>query len=161
VEATISDPQHEARMIGTVTAPALSPHPLTVNNGKFNLFVVDPSEPATRRMWYKMPLTAEDGRGYFFEGFKLMRDRPLTDVWADTTTLYITVFDGADGSAPVLGKGILVIRPQDFLHQLTTMRATNAASLQQRIEAEGKFARFFMGVLAQKYGRIFRTPGKP
>ncbi len=148
-------------MIGTVTAPALSPRPLTVNNGKFNLFVVDPSEPATRRMWYKMPLTADDGRVYFFEGFKLIRDRPLTDVWADTTTLYITVFDGADGSAPVLGKGILVIRPQDFLHQLTTMRATNAASLQQRIEAEGKFARFFLGVLAQKYGRIFRTPGKP
>jgi cholesterol oxidase len=161
VEATISDPQHEACMIGTVTAPALSPRPLTVNNGKFNLFVVDPSEPATRRMWYKMPLTADDGRVYFFEGFKLIRDRPLTDVWADTTTLYITVFDGADGSAPVLGKGILVIRPQDFLHQLTTMRATNAASLQQRIEAEGKFARFFLGVLAQKYGRIFRTPGKP
>lgn len=159
VEATISDPQHQAHMMGTVIAPTLSPRPLTVNEGKFSLFVVDPTEPATRRMWYKMPLTADDGHVYFFEGFKLIRDHPLTDVWADTTTLYITVFDGTDSSAPVLGKGILIIRPQDFLRQLSTMRAINTPSLQQRMEAEGIFARFFLGVLAQKYGRIFRTPG--
>ncbi len=161
IEATISDPQHEAHMIGTVIAPALSPRPLTVNNGKFNLFVVDPMEPATRRMWYKMPLAAQDGRIYFFEGFKLIRDHPLTDVWADTTTLFITVLNGTDNRAPVLGKGILVIRPQDFLRQLTTIRATNAPNLTKRLEAEASFARFFLGVLAQKYGRIFRTPGKP
>lgn len=161
VEATISDPEHQARMLGTVIAPALSPRPLTVNEGKFSLFVVDPTEPATRRMWYKMPLTADNGRVYFFEGFKLIRDRPLTDVWADTTTLYITLFDGADGNAPVLGKGILIIRPQDFLRQLSTMRAINTSSLKQKLEAEGKFARFFLGVLAQKYGRIFRAPGNP
>ncbi len=161
VESMVSDPQHEARIVGTVIAPALSPHPLTVNNGTFNLFVVDPREPATRRMWYKMPLAAQDGRVYFFEGFKLIRDHPLTDVWADTTTLYIKVHDGAKNQAPVLGKGILVIRPQDFLRQLTTIRAINAANLKQRLEAEASFARFFLGVLAQKYGRIFRTPGKP
>jgi cholesterol oxidase len=159
VEATVTDPQHEARMVGTVTAPALSQHPLTVNNGKFNLFVVDPTEPTTRRMWYKMPLAAEDGRVYYFEGFKLIRDHPLTDVWADTTTLYITVFDGADNQALVLAKGILIIRPEDFLRQLTTIRATNAAKLSQKLEAEGKFARFFLGVLLQKYGKIFRMPG--
>lgn len=159
VETTITDPQHEAQMVGTVIAPALSPYPLTVNNGRFNLFVVDPTEPATRRMWYRMPLAAEDGRVYYFEGFKLIRDHPLADVWADTTTLYITVFDGADSRAPVLGKGILIIRPQDFLRQLTTIRATNSDSLMRRLEAEGKFARFFLGVLVQKYGKIFRIPG--
>ena len=161
VEATITDPQHPARIVGTVTAPALSPRPLAVNNGTFNLFVVDPTEPATRRMWYKMPLTTDSGRVYFFEGFKLIRDSPLTDVWHDTTTLYITVYDGGDHSARVLGKGILVIRPQDFFRQLTTMQATNAANLEQRLDAEARFGKFFLGVLAQKYGRIFRTPGKP
>jgi cholesterol oxidase len=159
VEATIAEPPHEARIIGTVTAPALSPRPLVANNGKFNLFVVDPSEPATRRMWYKVPLVADDGHAYFFEGFKLIRDRPLIDVWADTTTLYITVHDGPNNQSTVLGKGILIIKPQDFFHQLTTMRAINASTFEQRLKTEARFGRFFMGVLAQKYGRIFRTPG--
>lgn len=159
VDATIADPQHAARMTGSVTAPALSPRSLTVNEGLFNLFVVDPTEPATRRMWYKMPLVADDGRAYSFEGFKLIRDRPMTDVWSDTTTLYITVYNGSNNQSPVWGKGILIIRPQDFFRQLTTMRAINAASFKQRLEAEARFGRFFLGVLAQKYGRIFRTPG--
>ena len=159
VEATIAEPKHEARITGTVTAPALSPRPLMVNDGTFNLFVMDPAEPATRRMWYKMPLVADDGQTYFFEGFKLIRDRPMIDVWADTTTLYITVYNGSNNQSPVLGKGILIIRPQDFFRQLTTMRARNASSLAKRLDAEARFGRFFMGVLAQKYGRLFRTPG--
>ena len=159
LDAMIGDPEHQARMTGSVTAPALSPRPLTVNEGRFNLFVVDPEKPATRRMWYRMPLTTEDGRVYFFEGFKVIQDSPITDVWAATTTLYITVFDGGDTQAPMLGKGILIIRPQDFLRQLSTMRAINTTGLEARLEAEAKFARFFLGVLAQKYGRIFRTPG--
>jgi len=159
VEATIAGEQHEARLTGTVSAPALSPRPLMANNGEFNLFVVDPTEPAARRMWYKMPLVADDGHAYFFEGFKLIRDRPLVDVWADTTTLYITVYDGLNNQSSVLGKGILVIRPQDFFRQLTTMHAINVSSIQQRLDTEARFGRFFLGVLAQKYGRIFRTPG--
>jgi len=158
VDAMVNDPKHEARMVGSVSAPALSPRPLTVTNGTFNLFVVDVAQPATRRMWYRMPLKADDGRVYFFEGFKLICDRPVSDVWHDTTTLYITVYDGPANTSPVLGKGVLIIRPQDFFHQLTTMRATNAATLEQRLEAEGRFAAFFLGVLAQKYGRVFRPP---
>lgn len=156
LETMLTDSQHAARMVGSVIAPALSPAPLTVNEGNFNLFVVDEAETATRRMWYRMPLNADDGRAYFFEGFKVIRDSPVFDVWHDTTTLYITIYDGAAKANGVLGKGVLIIRPQDFYHQLATMKATNASSLKQRIEAESRFARFFLGALAQKYGRIFR-----
>ena len=159
VQEMTTNPQHQARLVGTVVAPALSPRPLTVNEGTFNLFVVNPAQPAIRNMWYKMPLVADDGRRYFFEGFKVISDHPLTDVWHDTTTLYITVYEGPDRSAPVLGKGILIIRPQDFFRQLTTMRVINAANLEQRLRAETRFSRFFLGVLAQKYGNVFRTPG--
>ncbi|MGH9377029.1 MAG: GMC oxidoreductase [Terriglobia bacterium] len=158
LEEMLTNPQHAARMVGTVVAPALSPLPLTITGGTFNLFEVDPAQPATRRMWYRMPLNADNGRVYFFVGFKLIQDQPLCDAWHDTTTLYVTVYDGPVETSPVLGKGILIIRPQDFFRQLTTMRATNTASIEQRLDAEGRFARFFLGVLAQKYGKIFRLP---
>lgn len=158
LDAMLTNPQHAARMLGSVIAPMLSQHPLTVNNGTFNLFEVDSTEPATRRMWYRMPLNADDGRVYFFVGFKLIHDQPVYDVWHDTTTLYITIYEGPADTGPVLGKGVLVIRPQDFFRQLTTMHATNAKSIEQRLDAEGRFARFFLGVLAQKYGKIFRPP---
>ncbi len=158
LEDMITNARHAARMAGTVIAPALSAQPLTVSGGTFNLFVVDAAEPATRRMWYRMTLAAEDGRSWFFVGFKVIRDRPVYDVWHDTTTLYITLFDGSDETSPVLGKGILIIRPQDFLRQLTTMKVTNAPSFEKRLEAEGQFARFFLGVLFQKYAGIFRPP---
>ncbi|MGH9325933.1 MAG: GMC oxidoreductase [Terriglobia bacterium] len=156
----LTDPNHQAEMVGSVVAPALSAHPLTVNEGKFNLFVVDPSSPATRRMWYQMLLRAEEGGSWLFEGFKVIRDHPIFDVWHDTTTLYITIYDGADNKGAVLGKGILTIRPEDFFHQLTTMRATHARTVEQRLEAETHFGRFFLGVLAQKYGKLFRWPAR-
>ncbi len=158
VEAMIQNPAHQARMFGSVEAPALSARPLMVNDGIFNLFEVDPNEPATRRMWYRMPMRASEGRDYYFVGFKLIRDDPAYDVWHDTTTLYITLYDGPGETSPVLGKGILVIRPQDFLHQLSTMKVTNAPSISGRLEEEGKFSRFFLGVLAEKYGKLFRLP---
>ncbi|MDE3178210.1 MAG: GMC family oxidoreductase [Acidobacteriota bacterium] len=160
VESMLKDPDHKARMVGTVVAPALSPAPLMVNAGEFSLFAADPAEPGGRRMWYRMGLSAEGGKRFYFEGFKRIHDQPIYDVWRDATTLYITVYEGDSNSAPVLGKGILIIRPQDFLDQLTTMRATNAATIEERLSAEGRFGAFFMGVLAQKYGRIFRPPVK-
>jgi cholesterol oxidase len=160
LETMVTDPQHEARMVGTVLAAKLSPGALTVNEGRFQLFVADPAQPATRHMWYRMPLTTDDGRVYFFEGFKTISDHPISDVWHDTTTLYITVYDGPDAASPVLGKGILIIRAQDFFHQLTTMQATNAPTLEERLGAEARFGRFFIGVLAQKYGKLFALAGK-
>ena len=109
-------------------------------------------------MWYRMPLNTDDGRVYSFVGFRLIHDQPIYDVWHDTTTLYITVYDGPSNTSAVLGKGVLLNQPQDFFRQLTTLRATNTASIEQRLEAEGRFAGFFLGALAQKYGKVFRPP---
>ena len=81
-------------MVGTVTAPALSAQPLTATGGAFALFTVDPEQINARKMGYRMTLTAEDGKSYFFTGFKQVHDDKGFDVWADTTTLYITVHDG-------------------------------------------------------------------
>lgn len=156
LDQMLADQMHEGKIVGTVTAPALSGQPLTVTGGTFNLFVVDPSQVATRRMWYKMRMVADDGKAYYFEGFKLIHDDPGFDVWSDTTTLYITVFDGENNQSPILGRGVLIIRPQDFLRQMTTMQVKNARGAAERLEAEARFGRLFMGVLLQTYGKIFR-----
>ena len=39
LDVLLDDPSHRARLVGTVTAPALSDEPLTVRNGDFGLFV--------------------------------------------------------------------------------------------------------------------------
>ena len=59
MEHMIENDQHPARMVGTVIAPALSPEPLTVTDGHFNLFVDHPTESGTKKMKYRMKLTAE------------------------------------------------------------------------------------------------------
>ena len=158
LDQMLADASHEARMVGTVTAPALSAEPLTVTDGVFNLFVVDPTHVGTRNMRYRMKLTDEAGRAYYFEGFKVIRDDPVVDIWADTTTLYSTVHDGDAASSPVLGKGILRISPTDFLRQMTTLEITNASGMMQRLEALARGGRFFFGVLFETYGGLSAKP---
>jgi len=155
LDRMLKESGHEARLSGTVVAGALSSKPLMVTGGIFNLFVVDPKAPETRNMRYRMTLTSEDGKSWYFEGFKVVHDRPVFDVWHDTTTLYITLYNGGDASSPVLGKGILHIAPADFARQMTTMQVMNAASLEQRLSALARFGKFFAGTLFESYGGIF------
>jgi len=84
--------------LGSVMAPALSARPLSVEDGVFNLFVADPTNVETRNMVYRMQMsrrskvytsTATNSCAEF-------RARYLHD----SSTLYITVRDGADESAP-------------------------------------------------------------
>ena len=147
----LEDENHRARMVGNVVAPALSATPLTVTEGEFNLFVSDPDRENARRMRYRMKLTSEEGRAYYFDGSKEIHDDPGFDVWKDTTTLFITVHDGDGLDSPVVGKGILKIEIDDFRRQMTTLQVTNADGLRQSLQAKARFGRFFAGVLWETY----------
>jgi cholesterol oxidase len=155
MESFVSHAEHEARMAGTVSAPGLSPRPLAVSEGRFNLFTEDPDQVATRIMRYRMRLSTEEGREYWFHGFKKIHDDRGFDLWSDTTTLYVTLHDGPDEKSPAIGKGILRIAPADFMRQLTTMRATDPPSDREALEAKVKFGRFFAGSLFDTYGGVF------
>ncbi|MGD0799011.1 MAG: alpha/beta fold hydrolase [Acidobacteriaceae bacterium] len=155
VEQMISDPSHPGRMVGTVSAPVLSPKPLEVSNGQFNLFVTDPESVDTRLMRYRMVLNSEEGKKYYFEGIKIVHDGPGFDLWHDTTTLFVTLHEGGDQAGKVIGKGILTIAPADFLRQLRTMEAINANSEVERLKTLATFGRYFGGVLFETYGGIF------
>lgn len=156
VETMLSDENHEAAMFGTVDAPDISPEPLTVNQGVFNLFVSDPDSVGTRNMRYRMKMSSQEGKDYWFEGHKIIHDDAGLDLWTDTTTLYITVHEGPDNTAPVLGKGVLKIRPTDFVRQMTTMKVPNADGILQRLKYIADFGKFFAGTLYDTYGGIFR-----
>lgn len=154
LERTLAEPEHEARMYGTVIAAELSPHPMTVSNGIFNLFCEYAGAMQTRNMRYRMQLTTREGRLYYFEGFKKIKSGSLFDVWPQTSTLYVTVHDGADASAPVHGRGILHIRPADFARQMTTMKITNTSNPVARGKALAAFGSLFAGVLWHTYGGV-------
>ena len=99
-----------------------------------------------------MRLSSVKGKTYYFDGYKLIHDDPGIDQWADTTTLYITVHEGESEAGDVVGKGILRIRPQDFVRQMTTMQITNAPNAKARLAATGRYAAYFSGSLRDVYG---------
>jgi cholesterol oxidase len=154
LNAMLTDQQHAGSIVGTLNAPALSPDPLTVTDGAFHLFIDDPNKVGQRLMTYAMKLTASDGQTYFFNGFKETHSDTRLNVWADTSTLYITLYKGADGTGSVIGKGILHILPADFAKQMTTMKITNATE-SQRLEGLAKFGGFFGETIFNTYGGVF------
>jgi cholesterol oxidase len=151
LDAMLTRPEHQARALGTVTAPSLSSQPLIVTEGEFNLFVEDPDHPDTRQMRYRMKMTTTAGRAYYFYGFKVVHNDPGFDAWTDNTTLYSTIYAGDSQDSPILGRGILVIHQEDFLRQLTTIQVTAAANPVQQLEAKVRFGRFFTGALFDTY----------
>jgi cholesterol oxidase len=155
LDATLNNPEHQAGISGSVTAAALAAGPLAVSDGIFNLFIENPGQVEARNMRYRFAMTSADGQKFFLDGIKIIRDQSLLNVWHDTTTLYITLYNGTDGSGPELGRGILHIEPADFLKQLTTMRVTNAANPGEEVAGLAKFGYFFAGVLYQHYGSVF------
>ena len=158
LERLLSEPSHQAKMVGTVTAPALSATPMAVGDATFQLFTEDPEHVGTRRMNYRMRLITEEGRQYWFEGFKSVHDDLGIDLWSDTTTLYVTIYDGNDAKAPVLAKGMLNIAPADFAKQMTTLQISNAATPMERLEAIARFGAFFSGILFETYGGVLAKP---
>ncbi len=151
LDTMIKDPSHSATIVGSVTAPALSKHNLSVSNGEFNLFTKDPDQKDIRYMRYRMKLNSEEGKEYYFNGYKLIRDDPGFDVWEDTTTLFITIHDGDTDKAPVLGKGILKINPDDFRKQMTTMKVPGAKGTKDELKYRALFLKFFAENIVDVY----------
>lgn len=151
LEHLLADPNHPARMVGTVTAPALAADPLTVRNGEFNLFIPDPNHPSTRQMQYRMQMITEAGQTFYFEGFKYIHDDPGFDLWVDTTTLDFTVHQGERADSPIVGKGVLKIHSADFMRQMMTIKVNHAKNTAQHVDAIARFGRFFAGALYETY----------
>lgn len=163
VDGFIARAEHDTEdLVGYVECPALGGR-LPVERGKFNLFV--DGEDATRKlMLYRLLFTDKDGRNLTMSGFKDVKDDSGLDVWADTTTLFIHLYEGHIdltrddvGKVPdvspesIVGSGIIHIYFFDFMKQLTTFH-TEGATLSERNAARLNFCRLFFGKLWDVYG---------
>ena len=155
VYESIKNPAHHAEMSGTVTAPALSDKPLIASQGLFNLFVDDPETVNTKLMKYAMLLESEAGKQFYFKGFKYVHHDRGLDEWPDTSTLYITIFEGADDQGNIIGQGIMHILLSDFSKQMKTMKYVNASSAVEGLKALAAFGKYFSASLFQVYGGVF------
>lgn len=151
IEKMLTTRQHEAKMVRSVTAPALSSAPLTISEGRFNLFAVDEQDENILKMNYNMKMHTVEGREYYFYGYKEMYDDKGFDVWSDTSTLFISVYEGGDTSGKLIGKGILKIMPKDFATQVTTIEALNTSSRIEKVRVIKDFSVFFSKNLYKKY----------
>ncbi len=151
----IKNPEHSATMVGTVTAPSLSSSPMNVSNGIFNLFVDDPERSKTKLMKYNMCLNSVEGKTYYFKGFKVVHDDPGFDEWPDTSTLFITIYEGADDQGKIVGQGVLQILLTDFIKQMQTIKAVNTNTIEEGLKAVFAFNKYFSESMFNVYGGIF------
>ena len=136
--ALLADPAVEARSIGTVEAPALSPQPMTVVDGRFQLLV--PHADGGLRMVHRLVVADRSGRSFFIDGYKIIDARQGRGVWADTTTLFFSVHAGRDASGERIGEGSVVVRLRDLARQVSTMRGGG-----------GRFVASFVSRMARVY----------
>lgn len=160
VDRFMRAPDHAGRIVGTVSCPSLSPEPLLISNGVFNLLHRDVDAVETRRFDYTMTLTDKDEQTYHFAGHKVVRQDQGLDLWTDTTRLFVTLRQGINADGPVVAKGMLKIEMPDFLKQLRTIKGINGKSPLARMHAVSKFSRVFAGNLFDIYGSVFVPPDR-
>ncbi|CAK7234399.1 hypothetical protein SCUCBS95973_008922 [Sporothrix curviconia] len=144
----VSDPAHRGLLTGTFVCPTLPGSPFLVQRGAFGLFVKDTEAPGTRNMTYEFDLRGVDGTKLHFSGYKVV-DASVTlaplQLWRATSTLYVTVTrKGSEAGLlsaateprdVVVAKGIMHIRPTDFLSEVLTLTPTGSTLLQKAVSA--------------------------
>ncbi|WP_326541244.1 GMC oxidoreductase [Pseudorhodoferax sp.] len=163
----VSDPTHPARISGTVSCPALHPTPMVVASGVFHLFPVDAAQVETWSMGYEMVLLRENASRLRFKGHKVLRQRPGSSPWTDTTTLFVKLYDLDAGTNPLVAQGMLTLGLEDLLWQASTIRLEpptgRLGDLERRVPRAGtaiteaylgQFAGFFGTTLMRAYGGL-------
>ncbi len=144
----IRDPEHRGVLSGTVSHPMFGA-PVLVDHGVFKLFA--PTEdPATRLMVYEFGFTC-DGVSYFLAGRKWLHNDWYLDLWPDTTTLLVTLYEGEDAGGRVLGKGKVRLSLFGLFRLVTTFTALNSATASDRRRTLCRFLGFFAANIVAIY----------
>ncbi|MGH9851810.1 MAG: hypothetical protein ACREBD_18390 [Blastocatellia bacterium] len=157
VNRFVANPRHEATAEGYARCEALG-GTLPVERGVFNLFV-DETDPARKRMLYRLFLRGVAGEPLTLTGFKEIKDDPGFDIWRDATTLFTRILRGHVGAAEeaqteAVATGIIQIHPLDFLKQMTTFEV-DGPTVVDKAAAFAKFGKLFLGSLWDVYARDF------
>ncbi len=155
----VEDDAHPARITGSARASALSPHPLMVSDGTFNLFEPVREKVETVRMGYRFKLTARDGRVWTVSGEKeAPRGRSVFAIWRDLSRLRLDVHD--ETGKEKLGAGLVRVRARDLLRMLFAFSVPGARTLREAVAARFRFLRFFAGSVARIYSWPVRSTAR-
>ncbi len=171
VNRFVTRPGHDTTdIVGYIDCEVLGGR-LPVESANFNLFV-DQTDSSQKKMLYRLFFRDAEGLPITLSGYKDVKDDPGFDLWADTTTLFVTLFRGhltedqetqlrqnpADFESAHLGAGKIHIYFFDFLKQLTTFRA-EGPTIPDRVAALARFGRLFMGKLWDVYAKDMLSSG--
>ena len=156
LDVFLYDGRHEAAARGYVEGPIIGGR-CPVGKGTFNL-LVDTADTRRKRMSYRLHFHDTFKRARTLSGFKDVQDQFGFDVWRDTTTLFVNLFEDhveeADETRLVpLAVGILRISMAGFAKQLTTIRCV-APTAAERAGAIARFGGFFLGSLWHTYASL-------
>lgn len=142
---------HHARLEGTVTFEPLG-GTFAMEDGAFSLFSVEPVH-GLRQMIYAFRFTASNGQTYFLYGEKRLRDDQSLDLVEDMTTLFTTIYEGADRNGPRYGAGQLFFDLKDTPALLASMTVTGTEwwEVHKMAQAKLAFMSFAWGVVRQEY----------
>jgi hypothetical protein len=150
LDVFLDDPNRVGIAKGFVICPALGGK-LRIHDGTFNL--LNQTGPAEREMRYTLPFTGPAGESYRFVGVKHVAQDAGFDAWADTTTLFSTIYRGDQEAGDVVGSGILHLRVPDLARQMTTFRIIRSRGPITYALALLGFSRYFAGSLWETYVR--------
>jgi cholesterol oxidase len=158
IDRFVAEPKHTATMDGFIECAALGgKRPCT--GATFNM-LVDSATPALKYMLYRMPFSDGRGEPRTLIGHKTVHDDRSLDLWSDTTTLYVSIFEGLikgseEPSVPPLAMGVIHIEKLDLIRSLRSFRSPGSTPAQAS-HAMSTFGRFFMGKLWEIYGGFGR-----
>jgi hypothetical protein len=146
---------HSAMLTGTFTCAGLVGSPFMVQRGNFQLFSVDHQAPGTRNLSYDFDMTSVDNKRYHFHGYKVVDSSVALApwrFWTAASTLYVTI-SSVDKESTVVGRGMMHIRPSDFLSEIFTLKPSG-----RNFMAKLSSAASFMGFFARQSANLFLAP---
>ena len=145
----LEQPDHACRLDGTISFSPLGDD-MTMREGVFNVFVVDP-RTGERQMVYETLLTGADDDTYFLRGVKHVHDDPGFDVVEDMTTLFVTIHRGEDDRGEVVAAGQVFFALADIPSFVASMDVTGEAWFGQELAAKIAFVSFCFGQVRDAY----------
>jgi hypothetical protein len=94
---------------------------------------------------------SHEGTNYYLAGKKEVRDDPGFDLWEDTTTLKVRLFEGSDNTGKIAGAGILKLSMKELVKLLRSMHTIDVGSSVESLNVVANFGAFFLGELWGTY----------
>jgi len=148
VRVFMGEPEHRGRLDATITFLPLG-RDLRSTAGTFNL-LAPTSSLDCRVMTFECAFEAR-GTRYYLAARTEVPAANGTDVLRDSTTVPVTLHEGAGTRAAIVGAGVLTLSADDMARLVTSIRVTGAESLGDSTLALTGFGRFFLGELWEEY----------